>query len=101
MEEWGLVDYDPISQLGSGEGINGGILDVVAPGNEDSIRFTFKGSFSLVDGVQGKFKVFRGTGDYADLRGRGTYEGGVGVPGQSFSVEFTGNFTGISCGAGD
>jgi hypothetical protein len=84
FEEWGMVDLDPVTGEGSGQGTNRGIMTIVADGG-DEVVVAFGGR-STADTVSGRFTVLEGTGMYDGLHGRGTYEG---EPYSVFVVNFT------------
>jgi hypothetical protein len=84
--EWGNVDLDPVTMEGSGWGTNHGILTITSDNGEVIIRFDGR---TDSQSVWGNYRVLRGTGDYANLHGQGTYHGNAGL---AFTVTYEGRF---------
>jgi hypothetical protein len=87
-EEWGTVDFDPVTGQGSGEGKNFGVLTVNASDGKVIMELTGK---TDRQGVTGKFVLQQknGTGAHRGLKGAGDYTGSAGLV---FAVTFTGKF---------
>jgi len=87
-EEWGTVDFDPVTGQGSGEGKNFGVLTVNASDGKVIMELTGK---TDRQGVTGKFVLQQknGTGAHRGLKGAGDYTGSGGLV---FAVTFTGKF---------
>ncbi len=87
-EEWGTVDFDPITGVGSGQGVNRSVLTVDTA--EGQVTMDLSGSTAL-EGVSGRFDLRQhaGSGAYQGLKGRGDYSGSAGMV---FAVTFNGNF---------
>ena len=86
FRERGIVDLNPETFEGSGDGVNNGRFDVLASGDTGTINFGFTGKTDSVS-AWGTFRPLRGTGDLAGLQGKGHYSGNAGL---IFTVEFTG-----------
>jgi hypothetical protein len=92
FEEWGIVDLDPETGEGSGQGTNHGIMTITTldgdgeVAGEVLIRF---GGRADLQNVWGNFTALRGTDAYEDLHGQGKYFGNAGLV---FTVKFDGRF---------
>ncbi len=87
FKEKGNVDYDPITQQGSGKGTNQGDLTISMPdGGKAVIRFNGKAD---LQSVNGNWRVLSSSGSLAKLHGEGRYSGNAGLV---FSVTFDGKF---------
>ena len=87
-EEWGTVDFDPVTLQGSGEGKNVSVLTVNA--SDGKVMAELIGKTDL-QSVTGKFVLQQknGTGAHRGLEGAGDYTGSGGLV---FAVTFTGEF---------
>jgi hypothetical protein len=84
--EWGIVDMDPLTQVGSGRGTNHGILTINSDDSELTIRFDGQTDSQY---VWGNYRILSGTGEYANLHGQGKYHGNAGF---AFTVTYEGKF---------
>jgi hypothetical protein len=90
-EEWGTVDFDPLTGLGSGKGANLIVLKVNDPGGKVTAELIGK---TDLQGVTGGFVLqqTKGTDAQRGLTGAGVYSGYTPDQGQTFTVIFSGQF---------